>query len=77
MFVPVLCEAVFDVAFAHVKLRPVNDCTVFANEDTISYVEHCRGVLAAIDAVRVECISSDQVFDELGLLGSLALERRW
>ena len=51
MFVPILSEAVLDVALTHVELGPVDDGTVFADEHAVSDVEHCGGVLAAIDAV--------------------------
>ena len=51
MFVPILSEAVLDVALAHVELSPVNDGTVFADEHTESDIEHCGGVLAAINTV--------------------------
>ena len=45
VFVPVLCEAVFDVRLAHIEALPVNYCALLAEEDTECDVEHGRRVL--------------------------------
>ena len=51
MFVPILSEAVLDVALAHVELGPMDDGTVFTDKHAVSDVEHCGWVFTAINAV--------------------------
>ena len=76
VFVPVLGEARLDVAFAHIKALPMDLCTLVADEDSKGDVEHGARIIEAINAIRIESISRYYLFDQLGLLRRLPLNRR-
>lgn len=62
VLVPGLREACFNVALGHVELLPVNPGTEVTNKDGEGHIEVGRLVLATLDAVGVESIFCEELF---------------